>query len=278
MSWANLSRMRQTFVSRVPTCVYSTGMERINGLVVDGGRAVVVGTQEGFGKTNVLVMDSGHVERTSEAVIVPFGVARSTVGHTFVSDSCHGIMQVFDDQWVLVREIGEIESIDDGTFFRMGGVACTPSGGCWVADTLNHCIKLFTPQGVRVGVIGSKGLGAGEFDCPCGIAVAKSGAVYVTDSNNYRVQVFDENMAFVREFGHMGWGAGEFRRPKHIAVTADGNSVFVSDALRGDVQEFDGNGRYVRTIGWFGSNTPMTVDSDGALYIAVLEGLVNKYA
>jgi tripartite motif-containing protein 71 len=166
----------------------------------------------------------------------------------------------------------QVESIDDGTFIRMGGVACTPGGNCWVADTLNNCIKLFTPDGVRMGMIGSE-----ELDRPCGIAVAESGVIYVADSNNCRVQVFNENMALVRSLGCMGWGVGEFRRPKHVAVTRDGNRVFVSDALRGDVQEFDRDGEYVCTIGWFGSNTPLGVDSDGALYIAMVGGIVHKY-
>jgi hypothetical protein len=111
MSWANLSRMRKNFVKVVPSGVYSIGMENVNGIVIDRNGVMGVGKEGEVGLTNVLVMDTGRLECKSLGCISPFGVARSAQGHTFVSDSCDGVLQVFDENWTLTKEIREVRTV-----------------------------------------------------------------------------------------------------------------------------------------------------------------------
>ena len=61
----------------------------------------------------------------------------------------------------------------------------------FVADTLNHRIQYFKPNGSFLGKWGSSGSGAGRFNAPVGVAVSSDGArVYVADSSNHRIQYF----------------------------------------------------------------------------------------
>ena len=80
--------------------------------------------------------------------------------------------------------------LGDGEFERPGGIAVDGEGNVYVADTFNHRIQVFRPDGTFVGKWGQRGGGNGEFQFPRGIAVDSTGKVYVTDTDLGRVHVF----------------------------------------------------------------------------------------
>jgi DNA-binding beta-propeller fold protein YncE len=65
-----------------------------------------------------------------------------------------------------------------------------------VADSWNHRIQLFAPDGKFIAAWGSKGKGDGQLDTPYGLAVDGRGRVYVADTGNHRVVVFQPRRWF----------------------------------------------------------------------------------
>jgi hypothetical protein len=66
-----------------------------------------------------------------------------------------------------------------------------PNGNLLVADTFNHSVKEFTPDGTFVAQLGAFGTGDGQFLFPRAAVRSPGGELlYVLDSLNDRVQVF----------------------------------------------------------------------------------------
>ena len=69
-------------------------------------------------------------------------------------------------------------------------VAIGGDGNVYVADTLNHRIQVFDPEGRFLCKWGTEGKGDGQFNEPLGLAIDGAGNVYVADAHNDRIQVF----------------------------------------------------------------------------------------
>ena len=154
------------------------------------------------------------------------------------------------------------------------GIAITPGGILYVADTNNDRILKLGPDGSLIVKWGSLGSGDGEFSSPEGVALGPDGSVYVADTLHDRVQKFTADGAFLAVWGGRGDGDGEFNRPKGIAVDGDGY-VYVADAFNDRVQKFTPGGVFVTRWGSFGYgegqfDTPLgiAVDSEGFVYVA----------
>ena len=93
------------------------------------------------------------------------------------------------------------------------------TGMTYVADTGNHRIQVFHPNGTFAFKFGSYGDGDGEFDSPSDIDEVSSAYVRlmaVADTGNHRIQVFHPNGTFAFKFGSYGDGYGEFDSPKGV--------------------------------------------------------------
>jgi predicted membrane-bound mannosyltransferase/DNA-binding beta-propeller fold protein YncE len=130
--------------------------------------------------------------------------------------------------------------------------------------------------------IGEEGIGEAQFSSPRGIAVAPNGGVYVADSNNHRIQHFDIEGNFINAWGMHGDSSsgeapgGTFFEPWGVAVSPDGEFVYVSDTWNHRIQKFTEQGRFLREWGSFGqSDAPysmwgprdLVVDSDGNVLV-----------
>lgn len=154
------------------------------------------------------------------------------------------------------------------------------TGDIWVAVSFDGVIWRFGSDGTYKGSVGKPGKGDGEFDferttCrPCGagaLAFAPDGTLFVADTGNNRIQKFGPDHKFVKAWGTFGAGDGQFADA--IQIATNGHEVFVGDDARGDLQVFDMNGNYVRTMphgGW------LAIDPHGTLYVTV-EGVVHVY-
>jgi len=67
----------------------------------------------------------------------------------------------------------------------------------YVADSDNHHIQVFTPEGQYLRMFGSEGAGPGELCGPGGVAINDDG-VYVTEYHNHRVSVFNTEGKFLK--------------------------------------------------------------------------------
>ena len=140
-----------------------------------------------------------------------------------------------------------------------------------------------------VRVIGSRGSGKGQFNCPTGgVAFDGEGNLVVCDGENHRIQVFRySDGTHLRSFGSRGAGNrqfnqprgagnGQFNRPWSIAFDGAGHIV-VSEYRNNRVQVLRySDGAHVRTIGSGGSGNGeftnpcggIAIDSDGRIVVA----------
>ena len=166
-----------------------------------------------------------------------------------------------------------------GTFNEPWDIAVGTDGSVYVADTWNHRIQKFTPDGDFVKMWGT--FGQAELNRilgPAGFAIDPQGHLLVTDTGNKRVVVFDPDGNFVTEFGSVGFEPGQFDEPVGIAVDAQ-DRVYVADTWNQRIQVFakDGSGRYAPFkswdyTGWYGQsldNKPsVSVDSSGRIFLS----------
>src|SRR5690606_36667208 len=89
-------------------------------------------------------------------------------------------------------------------FQTAGGLAIDSSGYIYIADTYQHRILRYAPDGSFQHSFGQAGSGDGEFLQPKGIAVDSAGNIYVADTLNYRVQKFKPDGTFDKKWGVQG--------------------------------------------------------------------------
>ena len=147
------------------------------------------------------------------------------------------------------------------------------SGNLLVADSANHRIQKFDPEGNLSKTWGVYGRGDGQFDWPMSIAIDSSGDIYVADESNNRVQKFDSEGNFLIKWGSEGSGDGQFVRPEGIAVDGSGN-VYVSEVRNHRVQKFDSEGKFLLKWGTEGTRDGqfklpknVVVDGPGNVYV-----------
>jgi DNA-binding beta-propeller fold protein YncE len=242
-----------------------------SGVVGPTGRIFVTDTA----KQAVFVFDetAGKLELWHEAndeadFVSPVGIAIAKNGDVLVADSEQ--RQVFR----LSKEGKPLSSFGYGEIERPTGLAIDPATGrIYVADTAEHNIKVYEPEGTLVAIIGSVGTAPGEFNAPTHLAFSK-GKLYVTDTFNARIQVLDTDGKFVREFGKRGLYIGNLVRPKGVAVDSEEN-VYVIESFHDYLLVFDNGGRFLLPIGGTGSAVgqfylPAGVWTDGLdrIYVA----------
>lgn len=159
-------------------------------------------------------------------------------------------------------------------------MAVANDGRIYVADTGNHRIVVFSPQGEMLLTWGEFGAEPGQFNEPWDVAVGPDGYIYVADTWNHRIQKFTPEGEFVT-----AWGAfvstegqlgemGVFWGPRAIAFTKDGN-LLVTDTGNKRVQVFSPDGQPITQFGgagvedgYFDEPVGIAVDSNGNIYVA----------
>lgn len=198
----------------------------------------------------------------------PMGVAVSARGRVFVSDPDLGTVVALAPDGKLVREL-------DAGLQRPTGLSVSPVGDrVYVVETSAHRVAIFDAEGSRVGTIGQRGTGPGDFNFPTHVAVDRAGVVYVTDSMNFRVKMFGPDGAPLGQFGHHGDGTGDLARPKGLGVDSEGH-VYVVEGLHDVFQIFDRQGRFLLAVGGTGMGlanfwlpTGLHVDGNDRIYVA----------
>jgi len=166
------------------------------------------------------------------------------------------------------------------------GLALDPQRNLYVVDTLNHHIRIFSPDGQPLATWGSLGSGEGQFnfqwkenltldeqdDVAAGVALDSRGNVYVADVGNFRVQKLDSQGHFLMQWKTVSPDPNQVSQPFDLAVDSQGN-VYTID-LQSFVTKYDRRGNWVAR--WGGSGVGdgvfinpgyLALDQNGNVYV-----------
>ncbi|MEM7801951.1 MAG: NHL repeat-containing protein, partial [Chloroflexota bacterium] len=143
--------------------------------------------------------------------------------------------------------------IGQGELVRPRNVAVGADGQIFVADSGNHRIAVFSPDGSFDFAFGGEGIENGRFNDPWGLTLDDE-FLYVADTWNNRVQKFTFDGEFVASFGQSGSpesardGGGLFYGPRDIALIED-DRLMITDTGNHRVQIFDTEGTFIQGYG-----------------------------
>lgn len=164
------------------------------------------------------------------SLYMPRNVVADPAGNLFVCEyNPVNRVQVFDpDGQKLLAHWGGLGS-EQGQLSRPEGLALDANGNVWVADSCNHRIQKFSPDGKFLTAIGRAGTSPGEMSFPYDVKIDKQGNLFVCEYGNSRIQVFDATGKSIECIGGLGPLPGQFNNPWSIALDSKGN-VYVADA------------------------------------------------
>ena len=161
------------------------------------------------------------------------------------------------------------------------GVTIDADGRVVVADTHEHRIAIFSPEGELLETFGEYGEGPGQFIYPTDVAIAADGTWFVSEyGGNDRVQVFDANRLPIGEIGFMAHDDEGDRpgllRPQSIAWDDDAGELYIADAVNHRIVVTDRAGSMRRVLGGAGDAPgrlayPYGVALDGERSLLVAE-------
>jgi sugar lactone lactonase YvrE len=183
---------------------------RPQGIYADDGRLYIADP----GAIRVTVVDRKTMDvlqildTDSGSLSYPLGVVASREGTIFVSDpDLRKVIAYSADGKFLRYFEGEIQ--------RPAGLAIDRQRGIvYVVDTLGQTVYRYGTDGKRLGSIGRRGEGDGEFNYPTYAFVDGKGQLYVTDFLNFRIQIFSPDGAFSGKMGVLGDSYDSFDKPK----------------------------------------------------------------
>lgn len=225
----------------------------------------------------------------------PMGVAASDDGRIYVTDAGNNRVCEFDAQGRFVREFGTFgvakpapgveATYVPGSLNYPVGVDVDDDGNVYVASFYNDSIEVFDPDGEPLRrfpdpttLVGKGGSGYGGRGIAVTDVAVHGDRVYATDA--YQVVVFTPDGEFVSQWGKPGSGEGDLDRPNGIAVSEDGQTVYVSDSNHGRVTAYTPAGDVRWQVGAIPEGMADTseralqlprglcVDSDGSILVA----------
>jgi predicted membrane-bound mannosyltransferase/sugar lactone lactonase YvrE len=220
----------------------------------------------------------------------PRDLALGSNGEVYVADTGNHRIEKFSPEGELLTTWGgfanaALGDAPGGTFNEPWGIAVGPTGDVFVADTWNHRVQWFSPDGEFKGMLGTEGLGQGEdaFWGPRDVAVDAEGRIFVADTGNKSIKVYNAQGAFLAQFGGAGYLPGSLDEPVGLAIDGSGR-IYVADTWNRRIQVFEDFGQAdfqsVATWdidGWYGQsleNKPfLSVNADGILCGSDPEGL-----
>ncbi|HVY70013.1 MAG TPA: 6-bladed beta-propeller [Verrucomicrobiae bacterium] len=168
----------------------------------------------------------------------PRSVAINRQGDTYVSEygRAERVNRFSAQGAKFLGEIGKPGN-GPGEFNRAEGIGLDTQGRLYVADSCNHRVQVFTPEGKFIRAYGHAGSAPGEFSYPYDVRVDKQGRQYVCEFGNSRVQVFDKDDHLIEVLGEAGAAPNQMNNPWAIALDSHGN-LYVADALNHRVLKF----------------------------------------
>lgn len=113
---------------------------------------------------------------------------------------------------------------ENGMYLEPRGLAADGQGRIFVADTFNHRIQVFQPNGMYAWKVGEEGDGESEFNEPNALTIdPENGNLYIADTWNRRVVLFN------KDGGYVGATPSMFYGPRGILFHPKTKLVYISD-------------------------------------------------
>ncbi len=113
---------------------------------------------------------------------------------------------------------------ENGMFLEPRGLATDAQGNLYVADTFNHRIQVFHPDGKYAWKVGEEGDGPSEFKEPNALTIdPDTGNVYIADTWNRRVVLLNKDGIYV------GATPALFYGPRGILFHPQTKRIYISD-------------------------------------------------
>ncbi len=191
-----------------------------------------------FSDTGKLISQWGIKGTNAGELGFPRSVAVTPSGEVYLSEygKTERVQKFSRDGQKLLASFGGFGS-GPGEFNRAEGLGLDSSGRVYVADSCNHRIQIFTPDGKFITAYGKAGSGPGEFSYPYDIRVDPEGYQYVCEFGNSRVQILDDGNRFVEILGGRGAGPARMSNPWSIAFDSHWN-LYVADSDNHRVTKF----------------------------------------
>jgi sugar lactone lactonase YvrE len=217
----------------------------------------------------------------------PGAIALDPAGNLVVADTGnHTIRRIAPDGTVttLAGSPGISGSTNDiGTLARFNspnGLAVDGIGAIYIADTLNHSIRLLATNGAVTTYAGTPGTpgqanGSGstaQFDQPCGLALAPTGVLYVADYGNSAIRIIAPSAqvgTLAGKPGTFGFNDGTglaalFDLPMSLTLDSTG-ALWVADTHNHSIRHITPDGLVALKAG-SGSSGNMDGTSSAALF------------
>ncbi|MBM3839348.1 MAG: 6-bladed beta-propeller [Verrucomicrobia bacterium] len=191
-----------------------------------------------FSPEGKLICQWGDTGTNADQLMFPRSAVVNSRGEIYVSE--YGKVervQKFGEQgrgWL--QSIGEAGA-EEGRFNRAEGLGLDRSDRLYVADSCNHRVQVFSPDGRFLRTYGRAGDGPGELSYPYDVQVDADGRQYVCEFGNSRVQIFDDQGRSLERLGRAGSAPGQFANPWGLALDSAGN-LYVADSRNHRVQKF----------------------------------------
>jgi DNA-binding beta-propeller fold protein YncE len=108
-------------------------------------------------------------------------------------------------------------SADAGRLLRPMGVAINDQGTVYVANSGDHRVDAFNPDGVFLFSIGPDNVGSERLREPTAVAWDPAGFIYIADRGLRKIIKCGPSGQFMRSFGSSGSAAGLFMEPSALA-------------------------------------------------------------
>ena len=155
------------------------------------------------------------------------------------------------------------------------GIAFNDRGEIIVVEFSEHCISIFSANGVKIKSFGSKGSGPGQLHNPIGVTVDSRRNILVCDLFNHRFQKFTPDGTAIMSVGTQGSGPLQFQSPYGVAVHPHTGKVYVADTDNHRIQILNEDMTYCSSFCSRGSgngelNQPydLAFSSDGSVLVA----------
>lgn len=281
-NWYPASKMRLYIRKDIANSLWNYGVAASPETVIADpyeGKQLAIIADRSVGATGT---EPGQFQRPRDLAVAPDG-------SIYVADTNNHRIQHLGPEGNVIGTWGSFADIakgeaPGGTFYEPWGIAVGPDGSVFVADTWNHRIQKFSPEGEFIKMWGYFGQAEkpDAFWGPRDVLITEDGNVAITDTGNKRIVIFDTDGNFITEFGEAGLGPGQFDEPVGIGVNSDG-TLYVADTWNQRIQSFiaasDNSYQPLKSwdiVGWYGQsldNKPyMAVDSKGYIYIGDPEG------
>jgi hypothetical protein len=133
---------------------------------------------------------------------------------------------------------------------RPSGLSIDRDGNLLVSDSHYHCVRIYSPEGRELRVLGGEaGTAPGQLGYVSDVVQEAEGCYYVAEFGEaQRISKFDAAGKFLKCWGQAGQGPGEFGRIRALALGPDG-LLYAADACNHRIQVFTTDGELVRIWG-----------------------------